>query len=144
MMKIYFVETRSADKRVTLCRWVERFYEEGQRVQVVTDSTMAAQHLDQLLWTFADRSFVPHRILGEDIGGEIIEPVVITVGNPVLPDFQVVIPDGAADLDFLGQYPIAVHFVLIEDHDRRQESRLLWRTAKELRYELQHVPCQPA
>jgi len=61
--RLIFVETRSNEKRATLCRQVEGFYEKGQHVLVVTDSTLAAQHLDQMLWTFSQESFVPHRIV---------------------------------------------------------------------------------
>ena len=80
--QIYFVETPSEGQRRLLCQWVERFYEEGKRVQVVVDSTMAAQHLDQMLWTFSQESFVPHSIFAFNKSSDLIEPVVITVCTP--------------------------------------------------------------
>ena len=141
---IYFVETDARDQRICLCRWVERFYEEGKRVRVVADSTMAAQHLDSMLWSFSDLSFIPHRIWGpEDVEGPRVEPVVITVGEAKLEGFDVLVCDGAVELDLMGCYPVAVHFILRDDQERKQASRLLWQRAKERGFLAHHVPCAP-
>jgi DNA polymerase III subunit chi len=140
--RITFVEARSADKRVILCRWVEKFYEDRKRILVVTDSTLAAQHLDQLLWTFAQGSFIPHRIVARAGTDPIQEPVAITAGNLALPDFDVLIPDSNVDLDFMLRYPHALHFILVDDPAQRQESRVLWQTAKDRGIKVQHIPYQ--
>jgi DNA polymerase III subunit chi len=44
------------------CRVAEKAYELGHRVHIHTESMEDALHLDTLLWTFRDRSFVPHEI----------------------------------------------------------------------------------
>jgi DNA polymerase-3 subunit chi len=137
---IYFVETTSAQKRATLCRWVERFYREGKKVQVVTDSTMAAQHVDQMLWTFSDVSFIPHAIVTHEPDGTVREAVLITTGVRRLAGYPVLVADAAVDLDFMLGFPIGVHFVLTDAPERRQESRLLWQSAKERGAHLEHVP----
>jgi DNA polymerase-3 subunit chi len=137
--KITFVEARSADKRIILCRWVEKYYEDHQRILVVTDSTLAAQHLDQLLWTFAQGSFIPHRIVTRATADPIREPVAITAGILALPQFDVLIPDSTVELDFMLNYPSALHFILVDDAAQRQESRVLWQAAKDRGIELQHI-----
>ena len=143
-MRLIFVETRSTEKHVTLCRQVERFYEEGQRVLVVTDSTLAAQHLDQMLWTFSQESFVPHRIVTRQGKEPPIEPVVIETSPVFLPGFQVVVADSPVPMEFLAQFASAVHFVLTDDPEQRQESRLLWQAARDQGWSLQHVQCSSA
>ena len=137
--KLVFAETRSIEKRVTLCRQVESFYEEGQRVLVVTDSTLAAQHLDQMLWAFSQESFVPHRIVTRPSKEPPLEPVVIVSSSMFLPGFQVVVADSPVPLEFLAQFASAVHFVLTDDPEQRQESRLLWQAARDQGWSLQHV-----
>jgi DNA polymerase-3 subunit chi len=137
---IYFVETRANEQRVALCRWVERFFEEGKKVQVVADSTMAAQHLDQLLWTYSEGSFIPHRIYDAKTSDSLIEPVVITIGEVRLEEFEILLCDGPANLHFMKQYPVAVHFILRDDEDRKQESRLMWQSARDQGVQLHHVP----
>jgi DNA polymerase IIIc chi subunit len=154
--KIYFVETTTSDRRMSVCQWVDTFYEQGRRVQVVTDSTSAAQHLDQMLWTFAQGSFIPHRIYQADRAAntdgspnpyatetEIMEPVVLTIGNELAPGYEVVVADSPADLDFLLRYQIAVHFVLLDSAEQRQESRLLWQRARDQGVEVEHIPHKP-
>ena len=48
-MSLYFVETTAAEQRELLCRWTERFYGQKRKVQIVVDSTPAAQFIDQLV-----------------------------------------------------------------------------------------------
>jgi DNA polymerase-3 subunit chi len=47
------------------CRIAETAYLAGQRVFVWLDDAAELQSFDDLLWTFADRSFVPHEIYGD-------------------------------------------------------------------------------
>lgn len=42
------------------CRLVEKAVERDHRVYVRTASTQEARHVDELLWTFNDRTFLPH------------------------------------------------------------------------------------
>ena len=63
------------------CRLVETVWRRGHRVLLLAASEAAARRLDDLLWTFRDESFVPHRRVGagdptatEPVG----EPVVVS------------------------------------------------------------------
>lgn len=137
---IYFVETPANRQRVVLCQWVERFHEEGKTIHIVAESSLTAQHLDQLLWSFSDLSFIPHRIHDLRSRWDGREPVVITVGEGVLEAFQVLVCDAWTHLDFMKRYPEAVHFVLTDDDEMRQQSRLMWMAAREQGLDLRHVP----
>ncbi|MGH8503467.1 MAG: DNA polymerase III subunit chi [Gammaproteobacteria bacterium] len=44
------------------CRLAEKAYRMGRRVHLHADSEESAKRLDELLWTFRDRGFVPHGI----------------------------------------------------------------------------------
>lgn len=44
------------------CRLAEQAVDQGQRVYLQTATTAEAQRLDELLWTFSDRSFLAHEI----------------------------------------------------------------------------------
>lgn len=136
---LYFVETKMADQKSLLCRWVEHYYEQGLRAQVLTDSTLAAQSLDQLLWTFSQPSFIPHRIVGAPDGAAPREPVIITVGEAPVPGYPILLCDAPADLDFMGRFDLAIHFVVIDDEARRQASRDLWQSGKERGLDLRHM-----
>lgn len=61
--RIQFYVLPSADERLRLklaCRLTEEAYLAGQRVYVWLDDPLQLQKFDEMLWTFADRSFIPH------------------------------------------------------------------------------------
>ena len=138
-MTIYFAETTVAGQRELLCRWTERFYTEKRRVRIRVDSMVAAQFIDQLLWTFSQSSFIPHLIFSP--GGMPPEvPVVITPGEFQLEGFDALVCDWPADLEFMSGFDVSVHFILRDDSQRRQQSRVLWQKARDLGLGPVHVP----
>ncbi len=48
----------------TICRIAEKAFKAGLSVHIWTDNEADTQTLDTLLWTFRDRSFIPHEIYG--------------------------------------------------------------------------------
>ncbi len=45
-----------------LCRLVDKAYQHQHNAYIHTNTLEEAQHLDDLLWTFRDISFIPHQI----------------------------------------------------------------------------------
>ncbi len=138
---VYFIETDSHRQRQVLCRIVEFLYECKKRTQVITDSSVGARNLDQLLWTFRDESFVPHRILVSDTSeaqDRVVEPVLITAGEVFVEGFDHLVCDCPVGLGFMKKYRLSVHFVLQDDVDRKQESRHLWLECRDQGVECRH------
>ena len=48
------------------CRVAEQAVEQGQKVFVRIGGAEEARRMDDLLWTFGDRSFLPHEIAGAE------------------------------------------------------------------------------
>jgi DNA polymerase III subunit chi len=138
--RIVFLETAAKEKRIQLCRVVEHFFDLGKMVQIVVDSTMAAQNIDQFLWTFSQGSFVPHKLVSLPPSQNIIEPVAITVGEIPLQGFDTLVMDEWASLETIKRYALAVHFVLMDDSEKRLQSRMYWQSAKEQGFEMKHLP----
>jgi DNA polymerase III subunit chi len=44
----------------SICRLIEKAYQQQHRIYLWVESEKMAQHFDSLLWTFSDTSFVPH------------------------------------------------------------------------------------
>ena len=65
---------------------------------------------------------------------------MLTIGNNVAPGYEVIVADSPVDLDFLLHYKVAVHFVLLDSTEQRQESRLLWQKARDQGLEVEHIP----
>jgi DNA polymerase-3 subunit chi len=85
----YLSEEAGDGARLRLaCRIAEKAYLAKQRVVVYSDDPALLPRLDELLWTFADGSFVPHDTVTRD--GEPAEaPVTLTTGA---------LPAGQADV----------------------------------------------
>ena len=63
----YILNSPTPKQRFTFaCRLVEKAYLRGLRVVVLSASAADAKALDDLLWTFNDQSFVPHRLCRDE------------------------------------------------------------------------------
>ena len=68
-----------SDKFHLACRLTDKAYQAGHRVCITTDSDRDAQHMDELLWTFSERSFIPHEIFNDKSSAiDSASPVLIT------------------------------------------------------------------
>jgi len=57
----YILAERASGNRYMLaCRLAEKVYHQGRRVFINTQDGEEARHMDRLLWTFRQGSFVPH------------------------------------------------------------------------------------
>ncbi|MDR3554319.1 MAG: DNA polymerase III subunit chi [Syntrophobacteraceae bacterium] len=139
MSTIYFVETTTGEQRDFLCRWTDRFFSERKRVRIVVDSMAAAQLIDQLLWTFSQQSFMPHAIFNPR-AARPEEPVLITLGQFLADGFEALVCDSQSDLEFMGLFETTVHFILGDDLERKQQSRVLWQRARDSGLNPIHVP----
>jgi DNA polymerase-3 subunit chi len=72
-------EVESSALWLLACRLIEKAYQRGHRVFVLCETEQDAEHLDELLWTYKDDSFVPHNLQGE--GPEPPPPVQIGFGQ---------------------------------------------------------------
>jgi DNA polymerase-3 subunit chi len=66
------------------CRLAERAYLQDLKVVILQDNLSDAKALDELLWTFDERSFVPHQIVPET-GIDAATPVHLTVESATMP-----------------------------------------------------------
>jgi DNA polymerase III subunit chi len=59
----YILGKQSTGDRFTLaCRLAGKAWQQGKRVYLHTNSDAESRHLDRLLWTFRQDSFIPHSI----------------------------------------------------------------------------------
>jgi DNA polymerase-3 subunit chi len=66
--RVDFYVLPGAEERARLqyaCRLTEEAYLLGQRVFVCFDQEQELERFDELLWSFADRSFVPHELYAQ-------------------------------------------------------------------------------
>ena len=72
----YVLDERATGNRFTLaCRLSEKIYHQGRRIYIHTASDEETRHMDRLLWTFRQGSFIPHGTSGQC--DPAVTPVII-------------------------------------------------------------------
>jgi len=131
--RVDFYLIGGADPRARLsaaCRLAEKACDQGLRVAVRTASPAETAELDELMWTFNDRSFVPHVVWPAEPAVAEQTPVLIASG--ALPDSHrdVLINlahDGPAVPTTFGR----ICEVVGADEDQRRRARERWRAYRD-------------
>lgn len=73
----YSLEEKSSGNRFLLaCRLVERIHETSNRMLIRVADAEQARHMDRLLWTFRQQSFLPHGLIEE--ADRALTPILIS------------------------------------------------------------------
>ena len=131
--KVDFYTLGEPDRRarlVTACRLAEKAYDQGLRVAVRTGSAAETAEFDELLWTFSDRSFVPHVVWPTE--PDVVAATPVVVGSSSLPashrDVLInLAPDAPADFSAYAR----VCEVVGGDEDAKKAGRHRWRAYRD-------------
>ena len=129
----YVLKEGCRGNRFTLAaRLAEKAWHHGHRVLICVPDEEQQRHMDRLLWTLRDTSFVPHGLLRQ--ADPELNPVLITLDDAgeehdVLINLKADIPD------FFSRFERVAECV---DHDgqAREESRRRYRFYRERGYPL--------
>lgn len=125
-------EMATRSRMLFACRLAEKAFGLGHRVFVHVPGDGAARELDELMWTFRDRSFLPHCLAGD--GTEA--PVHIGAGTEPTEGFHLLINLGAEVPAFVGRFE-RVAEVVDGDANRKVEGRERFRYYKDRGYPLE-------
>jgi DNA polymerase-3 subunit chi len=131
--KVDFYTLGEPDRRarlVTACRLAEKACDQGLRVTVRTASAAETAEFDELLWTFSDRSFVPHVVWPTE--PDVVAATPVVVGSSSLPashrDVLInLAPDAPADFSAYAR----ICEVVGGDEDAKKAGRHRWRTYRD-------------
>ena len=133
----YVIEPDSDDARLRLaCRIVDKATETDQNVFIYATSDVDARKLDELLWTFSQGSFIPHRVVREGADAAPVEPVVIGLNRAPLGERWDLMINLATDVpEFFSRYR-RVAEVVDGNAARRAQSRDRFRFYRDRGYTL--------
>lgn len=143
----YVLASTDAKERLRLaCRLTEKAYLSAARVLVWSDDAAELSSFDDLLWTFADRSFVPHETYREaGQWGEV--PVLLSGPSDPAPgqSFEVLLNLGAVLPPCAAQAERILE-IIDADETRRQAGRARFRSYRErgLSPQTHHIGGEPA
>jgi len=133
----YVLSDASPDARLKYaCRLAEKVYDIGKRVYIRTESLREAQRLDDLLWTFSERSFLPHEIVNETTPAHERTMIVLGEGEAPSTHREVLI-------NLTNQLPAAldgferIAEIVDTDVERKRLSRERYKTYRERGFTLE-------
>ena len=133
--KIIFTETEGFGKDKALALAVERFYNLGSKIIILTSSKERGENLDEYLWTFKQQSFIPH-IYSEEIVRE--EPVVITVVEKNLNGASILMLDTPSSYDFMREFEWVMDFVDRTNDQTLSNSRKRFKEYKDAGFDVEY------
>jgi DNA polymerase-3 subunit chi len=120
--------TAPRDRLRTACRVVEKAYLAGHTVLVWHTDAAELREFDDLLWTFADGTFVPHEVISPN--GFASAPVLLSTGDA--PETRIdVLVNLAPEVPACATAATRVAEFIDADPDRRQAGRARFRAYKE-------------
>ncbi len=129
----YVLGSRETAARLRFaCRLVEKAWLGDHRVRVQLDPSGESAVFDDLLWTFADRSFVPHeRLQPGEVAPAASAPVVIADGEGAGPDDRDVLVNLGAGVPAAFQGYARIAEIVDADDERRRLGRERYRFYRE-------------
>jgi DNA polymerase III subunit chi len=132
----YIIDEATSESRLTFaCRLADKAVDRGRHVLIRPGTPTEARRLDELLWTFSQSSFVPHR-LASSAGGPPIEPVLIDDGpGPVGERWDLLINLADEIPEYFSRYARLAEIVDGSD-ERRAQGRERYRYYRDRGYPL--------
>jgi DNA polymerase-3 subunit chi len=129
----YVLKSAAAKQRWAFaCRLIEKAYLLDLKVLVLNDSLADAQALDELLWTFNERSFVPHQLCVDGQPVDPATPVQLAVHSDDSPAADLLLNLASAQPANLQRYA-RIAEVIDADEERRRAGRERFKAYRDLK-----------
>jgi DNA polymerase-3 subunit chi len=133
----YVLPSAAPKQRWTFaCRLTEKAYLRDLRIVILSDSIDDARALDDLLWTFNDRSFIPHQLC---VDGQSMDPsakVYLTAAAAASPSADLLVNLAARLPDQWERYS-RIAEIIDADDERRRLGRERFKAYRDLKVPLE-------
>lgn len=133
----YILSPGASGNRYQLaCRVAEKAWRQAHRVLIFAASTQEAEHMDRLLWSFRDQSFLPHGLFGKVDSNNT--PVIISAADNPGEEHDVLINLAPQVPAFFGRFMRVAECV---DHEQaaRAASRLRFKYYRDRGYDIETI-----
>jgi DNA polymerase III subunit chi len=133
----YVLKSAAAKQRWAFaCRLTEKAYLRDLRIVIVNDTLADAQALDDLLWTFNERSFVPHKVCLDEHSADPAAKVHITLEPTNAPVADLLVNLTARLPAHWERYP-RIAEIIDADEERRRLGRERFKSYRDLKVTLE-------
>jgi DNA polymerase-3 subunit chi len=131
----YVLKSAAARQRWAFaCRLTEKAYLKDLKIVIVSDTLADAQALDELLWTFNERSFIPHKVCLDDQSVDPATAVHLTLETAPAADLLVNLAQ-RLPVEFQ-RYP-RIAEIIDADEERRRLGRERFKVYRDLKLPLE-------
>ena len=134
----YIIDAPRNEARLTLaCRLADKAVEQNHEVLINAETEADCTRLDELLWTFRQNSFLPHRLLSDRTRDDEKEPVLIGCSQePPDARWELLINLAPGVPDFFGRFQRVAELVG-PDAENKSAGRERFRYYRDRGYDLQ-------
>jgi DNA polymerase-3 subunit chi len=133
----YVLKSAAAKQRWAFaCRLTEKAYLKDLKIVIVNDTLADAKALDELLWTFNERSFIPHQICLDEQSVDPATPVHLTVESAALPAADLLVNLAQRLPAQLERYA-RIAEIIDADEERRRLGRERFKAYRDLKFTLE-------
>jgi DNA polymerase III subunit chi len=133
----YVLKSAAAKQRWAFaCRLTEKAYLRDLKIVIVNDTLADAQALDELLWTFNERSFIPHKVCLDEQSVDPATPVHLTLQTTAIPTADLLV-NLAQRLPAELQGYARVAEIIDADEERRRLGRERFKAYRDLKLTLE-------
>jgi DNA polymerase III subunit chi len=133
----YVLKSAAAQQRWAFaCRLTEKAYLKDLKIVIVSDTLADAKVLDELLWTFNERSFIPHQICLDERSVDPATPVHLSVEPTALPAADLLVNLAHTLPKRLERYA-RIAEIIDADEERRRLGRERFKAYRDLKFTLE-------
>jgi DNA polymerase III subunit chi len=133
----YVLKSAAAQQRWAFaCRLTEKAYLKDLKIVIVNDTLADAQALDELLWTFNERSFVPHKVCLDEQSLDPATPVHLVLESAAIPAADLLVNLAHRFPTQLQRYQ-RIAEIIDADEERRRQGRERFKAYRDLKFTLE-------
>ena len=133
----YVLKSAAGNQRFAFaCRLTEKAFLNDLRIVIVNDTLRDAKLLDDLLWTFDERSFIPHQICLDERPTEPATKVHLAV-LPAAPPAGDLLVNLSARLPAHWESYVRIAEIIDADEERRRLGRARFKTYRDFKVTLE-------
>jgi DNA polymerase-3 subunit chi len=133
----YVLKSAATQQRLAFaCRLTEKAYLRDLKVLILNDTRADAQALDELLWTFNERSFVPHKVCLDEQSMDPSTPVHLTVDISAMSSADLLVNLSLRLPTHLQRYP-RIAEIIDADEERRRLGRERFKAYRDQKFTLE-------
>jgi DNA polymerase III subunit chi len=133
----YVLKSAAAKQRWAFaCRLVEKAYQRDLSIVIVNDTLADAQALDDLLWTFNDRAFIPHKLCLDEHSTDRATKIHLTALPTAAPGADLLV-NLSAQLPAQWQHYSRIAEIIDADEERRRLGRERFKSYRDLKVTLE-------